>query len=252
MVAGSSLNSSLVSYQHARRSEGAPVPAHKFSQASWKYSHGCGENVVGQAFCWGNSKRRVPALRAPKSSSLELPVKQCPTEALVPDFAKAEARHEEDGFACCGRRSVTNCTLSRPRAQGIRPHHFPDASAARCTSTQLAKPPELRITNLSSACLAPHSRRNGTCRQSWMPFVRPRISFWSHGCYLFVLSHVSDGWGHIGKRTVKCGAEKVTPPWTVLFDLRERESSWTPANQVWLQTVHMSLDYCTQLLSFET
>jgi hypothetical protein len=250
MVSGSSLNSSLVSYQHARRSEGAPVSVHKFSRASWKYSHGCGENVVGQAFCWGNSKRRVPALRAPKSSSLELPGKQCPPQALVPDFAKAEARPEEDAFACCGGRSVTNCTLSRKRAQGIRPHRFPEASAAWCTSTQLAKPPELRRTDLSSACLAPRSRGNRTCRQSRIPFMRSRIAFWSHGCYLF--GHVYDGWGHDGKRPVKCGAEKVTPPWTVLFDLRERESSWTPANQVWLLTVHMSLDYCTQLLSFET
>lgn len=33
-------------------------------------------------------------------------------------------------------------------------------------------------------------------------------------------------------RSLACAGEKVTPPWTVLFDLRERESAWTPANQV--------------------
>jgi hypothetical protein len=35
-----------------------------------------------------------------------------------------------------------------------------------------------------------------------------------------------------GSRLVQCQAGNATPPWTVLFDLRERESAWTPANQV--------------------
>jgi hypothetical protein len=43
----------------------------------------------------------------------------------------------------------------------------------------------------------------------------------------------------------------VTPPWAMLFDLRERETAWTPANQVRFSATQAYGLGCTMLFADE-